>query len=225
MGFGIMFLGYFLGFIMPLGSPAILRLLGCAIIGIAAYKLRDYCKRFNILLLGCVLVGVFYGGFTILDILAYLNIFHISETVTSTLMYVGIFLTFVFNVSMLIPIREISKETQTEKLVFGATRNIVFHVIFVLLIFITLLPYDVAKNMLVLAIITYFVIWVFDLVLVFRCYAQICDENDLDMAQKPSRFAFVNKFREESERRRQEVAAERAAMREKKERQRKKRRR
>ena len=46
-------------------------------------------------------------------------------------------------------------------------------------------------------------------IMLFSCYGKICDENDVDMPQKPSRFAFVNRMRAE----RDERAAERAARR------------
>ena len=38
---------------------------------------------------------------------------------------------------------------------------------------------------------------ILDLVLIASCYSRICDENDVDMERKPSRFAFVNKIRAE----------------------------
>ena len=41
-------------------------------------------------------------------------------------------------------------------------------------------------------------VWiVLQIVLIFSCYARICDEGDVEMERKPSRFAFVNKFRAE----------------------------
>ena len=36
----------------------------------------------------------------------------------------------------------------------------------------------------------------FVLYLLFRCYARICAPEDKEMAEKPSRFAFINKYRE-----------------------------
>ena len=46
--------------------------------------------------------------------------------------------------------------------------------------------------------------------MIFSCYRRICDEGDVDMPQKPSRFEFVNEMRrerEEKEKARQEKAA------------------
>ena len=224
MGFGILFLGYFLGFIMPLGTPALLRLLGCFVTGFAAFKLRAYCRRFNSLISASVVTGAFYGVFSVFEIMSYLGFYTMSDSLQSVFMYAGVALTVAYQLCMLISVRYIAKDTDCEEIVFAATRNIVFHGIFLALMLITLLPYAVAKNMLLLAIILYFVLWIFDLAVVFRCYAQICDENDVEMRQKPSRFAFVNSFREQAEQRRQQVEAEREEIREKRQRQRKKRR-
>ena len=62
-------------------------------------------------------------------------------------------------------------------------------------------------------LILYFVCIILNLVLIFSCYSRICDENDVDMARKPSRFAFVNKLRGESEQRQREAAERRAEQR------------
>ena len=45
----------------------------------------------------------------------------------------------------------------------------------------------------------YFICSVLNLMLFASCYARICDEEDAEMAQKPSRFAFVNRMRARSE--------------------------
>ena len=38
--------------------------------------------------------------------------------------------------------------------------------------------------------------WViFNAIMLFSCYMNICDENDTEMAAKPSRFGFINKLR------------------------------
>ena len=47
-----------------------------------------------------------------------------------------------------------------------------------------------------------------NLYMIFTCYMKICDSNDVDMKQKPSRFAFVNKKREEEEAERQKILDE-----------------
>jgi hypothetical protein len=44
--------------------------------------------------------------------------------------------------------------------------------------------------------------------MIFSCYAKICDSGDTEMRQKPSRFEFVNKKREEQEAERQKILDE-----------------
>ena len=44
--------------------------------------------------------------------------------------------------------------------------------------------------------------------MIFTCYMKICDSDDVDMKQKPSRFAFINQKREEEETERQKILDE-----------------
>jgi hypothetical protein len=50
--------------------------------------------------------------------------------------------------------------------------------------------------------------WLLNLYMLFSCYARICDSRDVEMKQKPSRFEFVNKKREEQEEERQKILDE-----------------
>ena len=50
--------------------------------------------------------------------------------------------------------------------------------------------------------------WILNLFMLFSCYAKICDSSDVEMKQKPSRFEFVNKKREEQEEERQKILDE-----------------
>ena len=44
---------------------------------------------------------------------------------------------------------------------------------------------------------------VFNMLLIFKCYAMICPEGEEDMKRKPSRFEFINKMREKQDEREQ----------------------
>ena len=50
--------------------------------------------------------------------------------------------------------------------------------------------------------------WILVLYMLFSCYAKICDSSDVEMKQKPSRFDFVNKKREEEAAERQRILDE-----------------
>lgn len=210
MGFGIMFLGYFAGFVIFFGRLAILRVISSIVIGFSACKLGKYNRNFNWLLSACIISGIFYGIVSSFDIIEYCTSIRIGGNMLRTVLAVlDIPFTFLFHTTMLWAIRAIAKETETEKIVFASVRNLVLYCILLLLQLITLLPFTVTRNLTALAMIFSLALAVLDLLLIFRCYAQICDSNDIDMERKPSRFAFVNSFREESERRSQKVEEER----------------
>ena len=52
---------------------------------------------------------------------------------------------------------------------------------------------------------------ILNLILIGQCYANICDEKDLEMKRKKSRFAWVNRFYEELERKEEKARAETVA--------------
>ena len=68
---------------------------------------------------------------------------------------------------------------------------------------------DFGKYFAAPALLLYFAWIILNLILIYSCYARICDENDVDMEVKPSRFAFVNRMRQKSEERRLRLEAER----------------
>ena len=223
MGFGIMFLGYFAGFVMFLGRLAILRFISSIVMGYAALKLRKYNRYFNLLLVACLVSSLFYGAVSVFDLIEYFSSLQVGGEILRTVFaIIDIPFTFAFHVCMLLGIRAIAKDTETSKILFASTRNLIFYCILLLLQLITLLPFTVARNLSALTVIFSLVLAVFDLLLIFRCYAQICDPEDIDMERKPSRFAFVNKFREEAELRQRRADEERATSQKKPRRSRKK---
>lgn len=211
MGFGILFLGYFTGMVMFLGYLSVLRLLGAVVMSFAAIKLRAYNKAFDLLLWACLANIAFYGAATVLDVLGYAgSAFALGATATTVMAVLKTPMTFALNVCMLLAIRSIARETQSQKLFFGATRNIVFYCILFALELAALLPYKATRMLSVPAAVCSLVLSVLNMLLIFGCYARICDSSDAEMERKPSRFSFVNKFREEEEQRRHDAEKRRA---------------
>lgn len=60
------------------------------------------------------------------------------------------------------------------------------------------------------------VVFVLNALLFFDCYRLICMPDDLEMKKTPSRFAFINRLREQRDQREQEVLEQAAALRAKK---------
>ncbi len=123
-------------------------------------------------------------------------------------------LSFIFHAALLYAIRAIATETGEQRSAQNAVRNFVFMCMYFLLCLIPVLPVgalsDWSKYFGLPTVIFYIVCLVLNLVLIFGCYANICDESDIDMPLRRSRFEFVNKFREETARREQKAADESA---------------
>lgn len=220
MGFGILFFGYFMAMLIFLGAFSVCRAIGSALMAWAAVKLRRYHRMFDLLLWMSLISVLFYGIRAISDIPLWLTgkaLF--PDAVINIFSVIDIPLTFLFHVCMLMGIHAIAKETGVEKAVLAAIRNLVFYVLVLILQLLSFIPTVVTRNLDVVAMILSFVLSVLNLILIFRCYAKICDSEDTEMEQKKSRFTFVNRYREELERKNQKaMAAEMEYRREKKER-------
>lgn len=228
MGFGLLFVGYFMAAFMsmsPLGGY-IIRIIGYAIILFGAIKLKRYNNDFRYLCMGTLLMAAIscvialssiFGDITGVSLFSdnLKNIIGHAERVGYVL----------FTLSMCLPIRSIAKETEVEKIAVAAVRNFIFTAMYFILYLAAYIPLpfmnDYKKYFGTPVFVLYLVIIFMNLFMLFSCYAKICDESDVEMAQKPSRFAFVNRFREENERRRAEADA-RAAQKEKEKRERRK---
>lgn len=235
MGFGWLLIGYFVATVMtlnPIGS--LIRVIGYGVVGFAAKKLNEYHRSFRWVIVGACAMLAVSACLAVSDVSDYfyqnlwLDARLISESGRTAIGYIEKILSFFFNGAMLWAIRAIAIETEVVKIATRAVRNFVFICLYELVFLVSMLPLSgvraVSGELALIAWILYLVWIVLNLMLIFSCYAQICDEQDVDMEQKPSRFAFVNRFREENERRSQKAREEAAAYhKEKHERRRKKR--
>lgn len=219
MGFGLLFIGYFMASLMSLNYfGAAFELIGYIIILISALKLKHYNKDFRYLCFGACMMIAISSVLALADLSSWLykEMFiaspFISDKFELVFSYISMGAVFVFSGTMLYPIRSIAKETGVEKISIGASRNFIFIVVYYILTLIAYLPFpftaDYIKYFGVPVLLFNFICIALNHIVIFSCYAKICDANDTEMLRKPSRFAFVNRFREESERRRAEAAEE-----------------
>ena len=128
--------------------------------------------------------------------------------------YVEIVASCIFNFSLLYAIRRIAISTESEKISASAVRNFIFMCIYYLMYLVAVLPFDFKDEYLkycgAFVLLLNFVWIILNLVLIYSCYARICDENDVEMNRKPSRFAFVNKMRAQADERQARVAERQA---------------
>jgi len=225
MGFGWLFIGYFTVTAMSLNAAGVLiRLLGYALILMAMGKLRNYHRAFEPAWWGTVLMLVVSTGLLGLGIAEQFLL--VPSGVMTVFGHIEQGAALVFHALMLWAIRQIALETEVPKIAVSAVRNFVFLCIYQLTYIIGALPVPSWQPVLIrVGLVSwglYFICVILNLILLGSCYARICDEGDVDMEQKPSRFAFINRLREENARRAQKAASETLAYRREREEKRKK---
>lgn len=212
MGFGLLLMGYFLGMVMSLNIfGAFFRLAGFALVAYAARKLSDYHKGFSFLTLASMLsvaVSVL-GAISSLSAFLYDNMIIseklIGDGLATAFGYARYGAELVFTVALCVAISLIAKETGEQKLRYVAIRNLALYCVYFVLQIICWLPHEYVGTLLqitalpAVAQLAGFALILLNLLMIFSCYRRICDESDVDMPQKPSRFEFVNQMRAERE--------------------------
>lgn len=226
MGFGILFLGYFVTTMMPiplalmlpesLDLGGVVRLLGYIIIIIASKKLFEYDITFKSLVVSSSLMAGISGIEAIVAIFDFLTFNQIIanpfsgalSTAKSIVEYVSFALVIIFISTLCLSIKSIARETGVKKIEIAATRNFVFYCILLVVQAIAFIPFKLRPYFALAVTIIEVICWLFNLYMLFSCYAKICDSSDVEMKQKPSRFSFINQKREERESERQEIIDE-----------------
>jgi hypothetical protein len=212
MGFGLLLMGYFLGMVMSLNIfGAFFRLAGFSLAAYAARKLSDYHKGFSFLTLASIIsVGVsVLGAISSLSAFLYDNMIIaeklISDGLATAFGYARYGAELVFTVALCVAISLIAKETGEIKLRYVAIRNLALYCVYFVLQIICWLPHEYVGTLLqitalpAVAQLAGFALILLNLLMIFSCYRRICDESDVDMPQKPSKFEFVNQMRAERE--------------------------
>ncbi len=227
MGFGLLFIGYFVATFMTLNTfGTYIRVLGYALILVSAWRLRQYHKSFYWMGLGTLLMLLFSSLLVVADVSElFYQMLWIAKPVFSEgaeviFGYVEQAGFFIFQALLLYSLRAIAKETEVPKIANNAVRNFVFVCLYYTVYLVRLLPVAsvqaCAAELTWIAWVVYLICQLLNLLLVGSCYMRICDESDLEMEQKPSRFAFVNSFRAEKERRKEKAQREYAEYRKEK---------
>ena len=219
MGFGLLFIGYFTATVMSLNTlGGVFAFIGFLIMLIASKKLMQYDGKFLLLVIASALLMLLSAVSALSDVSALLYRFLlipspiVNEAFAATVLNVRLVLDLVFTALLCYCVRSIAKQTGADKIAYLAVRNFVFYCIsFVLQLLVWLasnmqweglVAFVSGTALPVWMIIVNIVCLLLNCVMLFSCYSKICDENDVDMPQKPSRFAFINKRREEKEQRR-----------------------
>jgi len=207
-------------------AGALFRVLGYGMILISILKLRKYHRSFDLSIFSTVLMLLVSGALLFADITAFLHqsmlisLAPISDFWRNIMGYAEQGASLIFHALLLYAIRNIALETELKKLADSSVRNFVFVCFYFLICGISYLPFESVRNcsgeLRIISLLLYFTVIVLNLILIWKCYANICDEQDTQMLRKPSRFAWVNHFHEEFDRRQEKAMREDAAYRQEK---------
>lgn len=219
MGFGLLFIGYFVAFLMSINPYGwAFRIVGFYLIFRALGKLVEYkhsVKRCVIPLAIMTLCQTFEG------ILALKRLASITASwgflegnlVTSLSNTVFVVTLMIFHLLLLYSIRELAQsigDSSIAALAFSGNGVVLLY--FLLNILTAFLPTGAFKQVLMpVTALSSIVYPLFILYLLYRCYAGICSPEEENAPKKPSRFAFINKRREmsaQNDREMRELAAE-----------------
>lgn len=213
MGFGILFIGYFISAVFSmLGNYSFIGLLiGYFIMFCALLELKKYCPTFlyAVILAVIMLVCSFYETFIGVDYLLTLGMGQRLSSVSHVLEIAEYAIEFAFNLSLLYGIADLARRVDFCEIRRKAFRNMAFVGIYSAYQLFMLLPIsalDDEKGFLMSILLIFMLVCsIFNLTLIFRCYAFICPEGDEEMERKPSRFAFINRIRARNDAKEQET--------------------
>ena len=216
MGFGLLFIGYFIAFLMSVNNYGFaFQIVGYAIMFSAIGKLSEYKHRLShttVPLFLLSLCALFDAGH-LLATLTSLPLPLFSERNAFWISLLAVVLSTLFQMLLLGGIREIGKDAEAE----GIPPRAVWCMLVVCLVgvwklalsalgtFPTIENSNAFRLLTLGAVLANLLYPVMILAFLFSCYAKICAPDDTEMTVRPSRFAFVNRWREEREQKAEEV--------------------
>lgn len=242
MGFGLLFIGYFITFLMSINSFGfIFELVGYTVMLYAVSKLAEYkssIRRVIYPIMGMAIGSLYSAAVLIHTEFMPLPLPLLGTATTFIFSAIGAISTIVFHFFLLLPIRSIANDVGDKSLaassvlvlitsclgcsaepvgaIIGAaitqtisnSQNASVGIIggadgpTAILVSNTALPFVPLFAQIIFPLLT--------LIFLFFCYMRICAPEDVEMQQKPSRFAFINRLREKQAERDAETARERA---------------
>ena len=212
MGFGYLFIGYLITFIISMtvqsiGFGGLAVLIGYGIMYYALWQLNRYHRAFvwaRWLLLPLAVTAI-YDLLQSLDELFLWQLSVTGGTVATVLEWLTFALILIFNLALLYGIRMLSEEVGLKHMATAAVRNMLFVALYAFLSIVARFPLpESVKNYLTLPIILLDLVWIVcNLVLIVSCAKNICPAGDEDQPAKPSRFAWINRIGDAYERNRQ----------------------
>ena len=195
MGFGLLFIGYFLEFMLGMNEiGTFTHIIGYMVMFAGLARLRRYCPIFSYAqyaTLPLMLVAVYQ---TLIELPRFFDVSFsfVSELGLSLYWWLHIILEVTFHAFLLLSIAEICKRTGVKKNVTRALRNSVIVTIYVVLYF---LPIESLYGVQLLFQLIYVIC---NLVLIASCYMRICPagEENMDKPVKLSRIGWIARLQQ-----------------------------
>ncbi len=226
MGFGTLFIGYFL--LLNLTYYGFTDCLAALIMLLGLVKLSRINRHFRVAATASICFAVFGLGELVASALEMLHVLSLTAAVPYISM-ARILIICVLNVFMLLGMERVSREVKLEKIPSRCralvTSCFIVYGLWVLLEapFLGMLPGPVQGFVILLTIISRLLLLAANLVTIYGCYMWICmPGNEKQKEQKPSRFGFVNEYRARRAEKEQRDAEYRAEQLRKKQQRRKK---
>lgn len=220
MGFGLLLIGYMFSFVVTAGLGDYLfggLLIGSIFMFLGLKELRKYDPVFLYAYIGnfgIFLSGILYLALFLIDLIVFkgaettplaFTVFEYSVRVFKIITCIF------FEISMLYGIADLSKRVDYPDTRSKAYRNMIFVGAFNLfqigLLIASIFGFS-SSILMVLLMLVQVIYSICNALLLFKCYAMICPADEVEMKQKKSRFAFVNKFREVRDAKEEKAARE-----------------
>ena len=218
MGFGTLFIGYFL--LLNLTYSGFTDVIAAAVMLLGLYKLSGVNKQFKQSMIAMAVFFAFsLGEFGISTYELFMGSIG-SPAMVSLISIARCWIIATFTFFMLKGIEAVAKEVDVEGLPAKASRlsvcTIVIYSAWIILEApLSFIPDIVLAFLSLITILATIVLIIANLTVIYSAYMRICMPGDEELKDKPSRFAFVNEYRARKEERDREEAARRAkAMRE-----------
>lgn len=196
MGFGLLFLGYFIAYFMSLALP--LKIVGCLLMIWAVMKLSEYNQRFRLCLapLGILCVFSVYAIICFVSKSLQLQSVICSDSIYKVVSNLGEVVDIAYHTCLLTAVCAIAKETELPKIAFCSMRNLLIVCVGGVLYYVNLLiPVgDIIKPIGFISAVIRLLWIVLNCILIANCYRLICPEGDEDMPVKESKIGIIRKM-------------------------------
>jgi hypothetical protein len=197
MGWGLLFFGYFLEFVLGMNSmfAPFVHVIGYALMAVGINGLRRYCRSFGrayICALVLLLLGI-WRMFVGVDEMFSLQLPFLLDGITQTVNWADFAVMILFHVFLALSVKELALRVSVSKNAVRAMRNLIAFALYAgCYLLLSIVP---ALKVLIPVTLLLRLFWaICNCVMLYSCYMHIAPANEHE-ERPPSRFAFVNRMR------------------------------